>query len=112
MPDETRLRQILLLTGLDRWVATRGDGLQTVISEQGKNISGGQMQRIGLARALYKDTPVLILDEPFSELDESSELELLNALQRLKAVNKMIILVSHNPRCLAVGDEVVTLYEN
>ncbi len=111
-PDESLLRQVMTLTGLDELTAGMTDGYHMLIGEQGKNISGGQVQRIMLARALYKNTPVLMLDEPFSELDESSELTLLDILQRLKGTGKMIILVSHNPNCLAIGDKVIRLDEN
>ena len=50
-----------------------GYGLHTVITENGKNISGGQRQRIVIARALYKDADVILLDEPFNELDRVAE---------------------------------------
>jgi ABC-type bacteriocin/lantibiotic exporter with double-glycine peptidase domain len=111
-PDMVKLRKVISITGLDTWVSAQQDGLQTIISEQGKNISGGQMQRIGIARAFYKDAPVLVLDEPFNGLDQASLSDLLQLMQQLKALHKIVILVSHNPRCLSIGDDVIDLNES
>ena len=67
---------------------------KTLISEAGRNFSGGQIQRIGIARGLYKKPKILILDESTSNLDESNEREILNTLMSLK--NKItIIFISH-----------------
>jgi ABC-type bacteriocin/lantibiotic exporter with double-glycine peptidase domain len=75
-------------------------GLNTLVTENGKNFSGGQRQRILLARALYKEADLIILDEPFSELDESTEQSMLKNLQAIAAEGKMIILITHNQDAL------------
>jgi ABC-type multidrug transport system fused ATPase/permease subunit len=82
-PDETKLDDIVKVTGLTDWINQLPNGIDTMITEGGKNISGGQRQRISIARALFKDAPIIILDEPFNELDENSETELLKYFKQL-----------------------------
>ena len=77
----------------------------TIIGERGSKFSGGQQQRIGIARALYKNPEILILDEATSALDEKSEIEILNTVRNLK--NKLtIIMVSHKNSVLDFSDKV------
>jgi ABC-type multidrug transport system fused ATPase/permease subunit len=94
--DKKRLNEILALTGIDQIIHLFSNGLGTVITENGKNLSGGQRQRIRLARALYRDFDLLILDEPFSELDKAAEMELLKQLRVLANMGKIILLITHN----------------
>lgn len=72
------------------------DGYDTVIEEGGRNIAGGLCQRIALARALYGDPPLLILDEPSSNLDPEGIEALLRAIRRWVAAGKGVIVVSHH----------------
>lgn len=101
-----RLQQALTLTGITTSLSA---GIDTMLTENGKNISGGQRQRIALARALYKEAGVLILDEPFSELDEKAEEQFLHNLQQLAAGGKMILLITHNRRSLAKCSKIISL---
>ena len=101
-----RLQQAVALTGI---TTSLPGGTNTMLTENGKNLSGGQRQRIALARALYKDAPVLILDEPFSELDEKAEEQLLQNLQQLAASGKMIVLITHNKRSLQQCSKIISL---
>jgi ABC-type bacteriocin/lantibiotic exporter with double-glycine peptidase domain len=64
------------------------------LNEDGKNISGGQLQRLGIARALYKKSDVIIFDEPTANLDKNNEEQIMNLIYKLKN-NRIIILVSH-----------------
>lgn len=98
--DAEKLRNILVETGIDKLTDSFPGGLDTIITENGKNFSGGQRQRFVFARALYKDSNLLILDEPFNELDEPSELQLLSLLKSLAAAGRMIILITHNKTAL------------
>ena len=94
--DKKKLKEVLALTGIDQIIHLFSDGLNTIITENGKNLSGGQRQRFMLARALYKDFDLLILDEPFSELDKAAEMEMLNQLRILANTGKIILLITHN----------------
>ena len=67
-------------------------------------MSGGQRKRLMLSRALYHDFDLLILDEPFSEMDEDSETDILIKLQRLAEQGKIIILITHNPNLVVNTD--------
>jgi ABC-type multidrug transport system fused ATPase/permease subunit len=109
--DEDRLRQAVEASGLSGTLIKFPSDLQKIISENGRNISGGQRQRIAIARALYKDADLIILDEPFNELDEESELAMLRHFKKLSQRGKMIILVTHNKQSLSFCDKVISLDE-
>lgn len=104
-----KMNEIITFCGLNNLVQSYPDGLHTLITENGKNISGGQRQRIMLARALYHDFDVLVLDEPFSEMDKAAETDILTQLQLLAAKGKIIVLVTHNPNSLSRCNKVIDL---
>ena len=83
----------------------RSDNL---IGENGKRISGGQKQRIGIARAIYRDTDILILDESFNNLDLKTKISVLNNIKNLK---KTIIIISHDKSDL-INCDTLLLIEN
>lgn len=105
--DVEKIKKILYYSGMDKIVSSLPDGLETIISENGKNFSGGQRQRVILARALYWDFDVLILDEPFNELDAQSELEILKQLSVISKDGKIIILISHNKMAMSFCDRTI-----
>ena len=109
--NEDLLRKAIDVSGLDELIQKNQSGLNTVITENGKNISGGQRQRIALARALYKDASLIILDEPFNELDQASELRILQYLKQACALGKTVILVTHNQNSLSFCNKVFSLNE-
>ena len=111
-PDNHLVQSSIEAAGLDDLIKINTSGIETVISENGKNISGGQRQRIALARAFYKNASLIILDEPFNEMDEVSELKILQYLKRLCAEGKTIILITHNTRSLSYCTKLFTLNEN
>ena len=84
------------------------DGYDTFIREQGKNFSGGQRQRMAIARAILRDAPILILDEPTASLDVESEAEVMNALDKL-VVGRTVLVISHRLSTLGNVDEIVVL---
>jgi ABC-type multidrug transport system fused ATPase/permease subunit len=109
--DEARLQAAISAAGLEPFVQSFTEGIHKVISDNGKNISGGQRQRIALARALYRDADLLLLDEPFSELDQASEQSMLHYLQDLAARGKIVVLITHNPASLSYCNKTVSVHE-
>jgi ABC-type multidrug transport system fused ATPase/permease subunit len=98
--DHKRLQKAIRITGLQELIEKLPGGLAAVITENGRNISGGERQRIALARAIYKDPDVFLLDEPFSELDEASEERLLDLFREMAGEGKMIIMITHSVKSL------------
>lgn len=86
-------------------------GLNTIVGEKGEKISGGQIQRIGIARALYNDPKILILDEITSHLDDKTELKIIDELKKIKK-DKLIIFVTHNKKILDNFDDTLYLDNN
>jgi ATP-binding cassette subfamily C exporter for protease/lipase len=85
------------------------NGYDTKIEDAGAVLSGGQRQLVGLARALYGQPAILVLDEPNSHLDEHGETCLLNALLALRNRGKTIVLVSHRAGILKITDRLLIL---
>lgn len=81
------------------------DGLDTTVGEQGSGLSGGQIQRLALARAFLKDAPVLLLDEPTANLDRDSEQLVLESLQTLCA-GRLVLMLTHRRSSMLRADEV------
>jgi ABC-type bacteriocin/lantibiotic exporter with double-glycine peptidase domain len=109
--NKENLQYALKISGLDEFVETFPEGLDKEITENGKNISGGQQQRIAIARALYKNADIILLDEPFNELDEASENSLLEHFKRLAQNGKMIILITHDKKSLSYCNKIISLDE-
>ena len=84
------------------------DGYNTLVREQGKNFSGGQRQRLAIARAILRDASILILDEPTASLDVEAEAEVMRALDTL-IVGRTVIVISHRLSTLGNVDEIVVL---
>lgn len=110
-PDLDKLAEVLAVTGVDKLIDKAPDGSDTIITENGKNFSGGQRQRIILARALYKNADLIILDEPFNELDETSEKQLLEYLKEIAGNGKIILLITHNKTALSFCNKKIMLDE-
>jgi PrtD family type I secretion system ABC transporter len=87
------------------------NGYDTVIGPGGHILSGGQMQRIGLARALYGNPKLLVLDEPNSNLDAEGEANLLLTLQELHQAKTTVVLVTHKPAVLKQMDKLLVMRE-
>ena len=91
---------------LTKWIENLPNGLDTKVGERGNQVSGGQAQRIQIARALCKDAPVILLDEPVSALDADTRHSVLDALCKL-ADGRTVIHVTHHQETL---DDSYTIY--
>ena len=93
MQDEDKIWSALKIACADQFVRCLEKGLDTVLGEGGAGLSEGQMQRIAVARALFSDRPILLLDESTSALDEQTERELLENLRSM--TDKTVLIVTH-----------------
>lgn len=95
--------------GMHESILRLPQGYDTPLNAHGAPLSGGQRQLIGLARAIYKDPALIVLDEPNASLDEFGEASLIQALQVLKAKQATIVLISHRSNLLKVTDDLLIL---
>jgi ATP-binding cassette subfamily C protein CydC len=109
--DEDQLHRALRDSCLDTWIAELPLGLETHVGINGSAVSGGEARRIALARALMKNAPVLLLDEPTEGLDAATERQVVANLKSRTggAAGTTMLVVSHRPACLELGDSVFHL---
>ena len=85
------------------------EGINTIVGEKGFRISGGQKQRLGLARVIYLNPDIFVLDEPSSMLDDKNEQKIFaNIIKKFKK-NKIIILITHKKSLLKFCDQKIRL---
>ncbi|MBR6536110.1 MAG: ABC transporter ATP-binding protein [Lachnospiraceae bacterium] len=109
IPEE-KVWEAVRAAQLEEWVRGLPDGLHSLVGERGGNLSGGQAQRIAIARAIAKDAPVVLLDEPTSALDGETAEALLRALDRLTE-GKTVIHVTHREETIRNYDRILVLKE-
>ena len=103
-----RCRELFGELGFGDWIDSLPQGLDTVLSESGGDVSGGQRQILAVMRAILTDRPILILDEPFAALDREHGYLLEAYLEKLKE-KRFILLVSHREEFCQNGCEIVQL---
>lgn len=108
-PDPQRLQYALEQASLADFVASLPEGLDTVSGERGARLSGGQRQRIGIARAMYKQTQILVMDEATSALDTQTEKEVSEAINKLSATDITILIIAHRITTLRQCDRIYEL---
>ena len=85
------------------------DGYETRITASSGRLSAGQRQRVGIARVIYNNPRLIVLDEPNSNLDEQGERELVSALKKLKGSGSTIIIITHRTAILSITDKIMIL---
>jgi ATP-binding cassette, subfamily C, bacterial len=100
----------LAVAGADRWVAALPQGLETIVGQSGSLISGGERQRLALARALLRAPALLILDEATSAIDIAGEGAILTRLRSLES-RPTILMIAHRTESLRFCDRILTLAE-
>lgn len=98
MSDE-RIREAIKAAQLEPWIHSLPDGINSYVGERASKVSGGQAQRIAIARAIAKDAPIILLDEPTSALDEETATEIILALHSLTK-DKTVVHVTHRVETL------------
>lgn len=108
--SEQAVRQALKALCLSKWGEALPQGLATPLGEGGQSLSQGQRKRLGLARALVQDRPLILLDEPTAALDERTAATIREVLLSLKASGRhTLFVISHDERLQAVADTVLDL---
>lgn len=108
-PDSAKVVAAAKMAAAHEMIVNMPDGYDTRISAGGGRLSGGQMQRIGLARALFDDPVIVILDEPNSNLDNDGSVALNNAIKALKAAGKSVLIMAHRPAAIQECDMLLVL---
>lgn len=106
--EDEQMLEVARIAGIDEFVAQHPDGYDMMISERGDSLSGGQRQSISVARALINNPPILLLDEPSSNMDNQSEAALK---RRLKAASqgKTMVLITHRTSLLDLVDRLIVI---
>jgi ATP-binding cassette subfamily B protein/subfamily B ATP-binding cassette protein MsbA len=109
-PDATHEEIVTaaMAANIDEFIQQLPEGYNTVIGERGATLSGGEKQRLSIARAFLKDSPILILDEPTSALDSRTESLLLDALQRLMK-NRTTFIIAHRLSTILDADRIIVI---
>ena len=110
-PDPVDVIAAAKSAGIHESILRLPQGYDSPITESSAVLSGGQRQLLGLARAIYRQPAVVLLDEPNSHLDEHGEASLLASLLSLKQQGKTIVLVSHRSRILKITDQLLILQD-
>ena len=109
-PDasDAELNDALEAVDLSEWIASESEGIDTQVGEMGERISGGQRQRLALARALLRDTPIMILDEATSQVDRETEVRVLAGI-RSRTSDKTLIVVAHRLDTIRDVDRIIVM---
>ena len=107
--DSQSIVEAAKFAGVHELILTLPRGYDTLVTTFGAGLSAGQMQRIGLARAVYGSPSLVVLDEPNSNLDIEGEGALIATIKRLKAINCSLLVVAHNVKVLSALDNILVL---
>ena len=108
---QEQIEEAAKLANADGFIAEMPHGYDTLVGERGLTLSGGQRQRIGIARAIIRNSPILILDEPTAALDTESERTVIEALERLMK-GRTVITIAHRLSTIRDADKIVVLKDH
>jgi ABC-type multidrug transport system fused ATPase/permease subunit len=111
-PDATaeEIQEAARLANAEEFISKMPHGFETMVGERGSTLSGGQRQRIGIARAVVRNSPILILDEPTAALDTESERLVMEALERLMQ-GRTVITIAHRLSTIRDAHQIIVLKE-
>lgn len=107
--DREKVMKALKIACADEFINELEDGIDTVLGERGSGLSEGQTQRIAIARAVFSDCPILLLDESTSALDEKTEARLLENLKNM--TDKTVLTITHRPATLDICSRILEVNE-
>jgi ABC-type bacteriocin transporter len=108
-PDMSKVLDICQSLGMQVFIERLPGGFNSLIGENGTNLSGGEKQRIAIARALYRDPEIVLFDEATSSLDNDSEQFVQKTIQRLKNQGKTILVIAHRLSTVVQADHIAVL---
>jgi len=109
--DPAKVVQAAQRAGVHEMILRMPQGYDTPLGDGGAGLSGGQKQRLGLARAMYDDPSLIVLDEPNSNLDDTGERCLVEAIEDLRQRGKTIVLITHRSSVLAATNKILLLLD-
>jgi ATP-binding cassette subfamily C exporter for protease/lipase len=107
--DADKVVKAAQLAGVHDLILRLPEGYDSMIGDGGLGLSGGEKQRLGLARALYDEPSIIVLDEPNSNLDDIGEIALTQAIVRLRQMRKTVVLISHRPSIIRETNKLLVL---
>src|SRR6185437_12263173 len=106
--DQQQIEAAARGAAIDRFIAVLPEGYESMVGERGLKLSGGEKQRVAIARTLLKDPPILVLDEATSALDSRTEEEIQNTLDRVSK-SRTTIMIAHRLSTIVNADQIVVL---
>ncbi len=107
---DAELDSVIAMVGLDQWVASEPEGMNTVVGEMGERLSGGQRQRLAIARALLRNSPITILDEATSQIDAETEKVVLDGIRHATS-GKTLVVIAHRISTVEDADHIIVMDE-
>ena len=107
--DEQKLNDVIAQSDLREFIEQLPNHYDTILSGQGGTCSGGQRQKIGIARALYRGSPILVMDEATAACDAESERKIMQTIECCKKMGNTVIIISHSDNALKICDNIVLL---